>query len=173
MPVRFPQLLPLAPDTPLPGGIDAFVFEQDTELILRLDLEFQYPRESYRELIAEASAGRAHPPGSVVVREGVPLYLFAIVHDLACDPTWKEEWVRRALENVFQVAAARRVERLVMPLLGTVHGRLAPERSLRMLVTALRAAGSKPPETVYLHATTGPAMHRLLAAVLADDQGRG
>jgi len=77
----------LADDTAFPVTADALVFEQDTELILRMDLPPAYPAESDDRLICDALAARGHTPGMVVVLAGAPLRMLAIVHDLDRDPS--------------------------------------------------------------------------------------
>ncbi|PSQ91983.1 MAG: hypothetical protein BRD57_03550, partial [Proteobacteria bacterium SW_6_67_9] len=47
------------------------------------------------ETPARADTGRA--PGEVVVVGGRPLHLRAVIHDLDRVPTWREEWIVRAL----------------------------------------------------------------------------
>ncbi len=120
------------------------VFEQDTELILRMDLPAQYPAETDDRLICDALAARGHAPGMVVALEGAPLRLLAIVHDLDREPSWCEEWIAAAYAGVAYEVRERGLREIVTPLLGRVHGRYDAERSRALLEAALRGYGVEP-----------------------------
>lgn len=130
---------PLQDDSALPSGVDALVFEQDTELILRMDLPAQYPAETDDRLICDALAARGHAPGMVVALEGAPLRLLAIVHDLDREPSWSEDWIAAAYAGIAYEVRERGLRGIVTPLLGRVHGRYDRQRSRALLEAALRA----------------------------------
>lgn len=121
-----------------PFDPQAMVFEQDRELILRLDRAVTMPSSSYTELIDEDRDTPRFDPGSVVVQGRDPARFMAVVHDLETDPTWREQWVADAYRSVFATAAINGVAKLALPLLGTVHGRLGPDRSVDWLIDAMR-----------------------------------
>ena len=134
----------LAEDSAFPAAADALVFEQDSELILRMDLPPAEPKESADRLIADALVARGHTPGMVVALEGAPLRLLAIVHDLGREPSWNEEWIAAAYAGVAYELRERGLREIVTPLLGTVHGRFDPHRSRALLEAALRAYRVEP-----------------------------
>jgi hypothetical protein len=137
-------LLELPDDTALPARIGAFVFEQDTEFILRADLPPRYPREPTAGLLAAAERAVGHPLGAVLPIEGEPLLLMAVVHDLAREPSWDEAAIAAAYAGTAREARRRGLADLVLPLLGTVHGRFDPARSRVLLEAAMRGAGVDP-----------------------------
>ena len=126
-----------APVRPAPFEVDAWVAEEDTFLVLSEPPEFEEPAASFKELIRQMSQLRPKEPGSVVVKRGRPLHLLAIVHDLEQEPSWREQWVVSALTEVFRLIEARGLRSAALPLLGGVHGQLAPERFMRLLHEAL------------------------------------
>lgn len=128
----------LADDTALPPRVDAFVFEQDTEFILRADLPLRYPREPTPQLIVAAQRAVGRTPGTVHPVEGAPLMLMAVVHDLGQEPSWRHDWIAAAYAGIADQVKARRLHDLVLPLLGTVHGRCDPVLSLAMLEAEMR-----------------------------------
>lgn len=161
-----PALSFLLPDIAAPQDVDARVYEQDTELILRQDLEIEDPGKSAAALVKEAIVARGYKLGSVVVREAEPLQLFAIVHDLDKEPSWQESWIRAALAAVMHVVAERRLASLALPLLGTVHGRLGVGRAAELLAERL----AEPPPSLerlllVVPKAPGPAVYSRLAGV--------
>jgi hypothetical protein len=126
-----------------PSVVDAVVAEEDTYLVLSADPEVREPEVARLRAFHEAYNAEPAEPGSVVAREGSPLRLLAVVHDLSLDPSWREEWVAAALEAVLREADARSVRSLVIPPLGRVHGSLPRERLLVLLRAALRACAPR------------------------------
>ena len=137
------RIAALRSDVVLPADLDALAFEQDTELILRVDGDAGYPREGAQELLDAALEARGHEPGSVISLHGRPLLLLAIVHDLARDPSWREEWIAQAYGGVCGAALAHGARSLALPLLGTVHGRMDAARSRALLDAALARCGAR------------------------------
>lgn len=135
-----PRIETLLDDTAAPDAVDAVVFEQDTELILAVDRAPAPPQESVARLVEEALAARGAPLGSVLVREGAPTLLLAVVHDLDREPSWDAAAVAAAYSGVFRLARERGWRGIVMPLLGTVHGRMSALDSRQLLEAAARTA---------------------------------
>jgi hypothetical protein len=79
------------------------------------------------------------PPGSVVVQPGPPLRLLAVVHDLAREPSWREEWIDAALAGVMREVRKRQVRALALPVLGARHGRMPASAFAGLLRRALEA----------------------------------
>ncbi len=49
-----------------------------------------------------------------------PVKLLAVVHDLNQDPSWKEEWVVKALEGIFREIEQRKLQSLALRFLELV-----------------------------------------------------
>ena len=128
----------------------AVVREEDVQLVLAAVRDSRPPRESLRELERAAAEAAGHAPGSVVVRPGRPLCLLAIIHDVDREPSWREDWIVDATRAVFVEAHWRGLTRIAMPLLGTVHGSLAPVRAAELLLAALERPGVEWPETLWI-----------------------
>ncbi len=126
-----------APETAPPFAVDAQVFEEDTHLVLSAPARLPDPPEHPIRVMTAVLEERGVAPGTVIVREGRPLRLLAVVHDLAEDPTWHEDWIRSAFAEVFAIVEKRRLTALALPLLGTRHGRMAPELCLEIFAGVL------------------------------------
>ncbi|EDN72294.1 conserved hypothetical protein [Beggiatoa sp. SS] len=94
-----------SPQSRPPFQVDAWVYEQDTALLLCAADEIKYPSESAEQLIEQAVEMSPLIPGSVLVRGYCPLELLAIVHDLDQEPSWREEWILKALHGIMQASA--------------------------------------------------------------------
>ncbi|MCC7410123.1 MAG: hypothetical protein IT495_00605 [Gammaproteobacteria bacterium] len=122
-----------------PEDAGALVYEQDTCGVLAQHGGVRDTRASYQRLVAAMLAQRPAEPGDVIVRGRGGLRLYAVVHDLETDPSWREIWIRAALDEILRIARARGLRSLVMPPLGAVHGRLAPARFVTLLQEAFAA----------------------------------
>lgn len=132
-----PVRIVAAPENNPPFGIDAKVYEEDTWLIMSADPKVCEPQEHPIRLMTDLMNARPEPVGSVLVEGKNPLRFLAVVHDVDQDPTWKEEWVEKALVNIFQEAEQRRLRAIGLPMLGTLHGRLEYRRFTELLGQAL------------------------------------
>jgi len=133
-----------------PPTADALLLEEDTYLVLSADPEVREPRVARLRAFHEAYTAEPAAPGRVVVREGSPLRLLAIVHDLSREPRWREEWVAAALEAALEEAESRRVRTLAIPPLGRVHGSLPAERFVALLRSALGPGPSRNLKCIWL-----------------------
>ncbi len=88
---------------------------------------------------------------------GQPLALLAVVHDLARDPSWEDAWVAEALGGVFREVDRRRLRSLAIPMLDTVHGRLALRRSLELIRSAVERSAPECLERLWLVVPEGKA----------------
>jgi hypothetical protein len=131
---------PAEGDPPFP--IEAIAIEDDTYFVLGADPEFQPSSEHPIRVHTAALEAKPAAPGSVVVRQGRPLELLAVVHDLARDPTWQEEWVDRALVEILCETRRRRIAALGLPILGSLHGAMTAAGFVRGLEKAI--AGVNP-----------------------------
>jgi len=123
-------------DTP-PFPIEAFVFEEDTFLVMSADPTPHEAKLPMVKIMTRLIETRPRTPGTVVLQGRSPLRILAIVHDFNQEPSWKEAWVESALRNALQESQNLGVRSLALPLLGTVHGSLERRRFLEILVRAL------------------------------------
>jgi hypothetical protein len=137
MPVRF---------APANAGLfdpECVVFEEDTHRVLSARTE-QLPTVTEHPVRVTHRAHDADPlpPGTLWVRKGTePVEIDAIVCDLdRLESTQRVEWVRQAWQALF----AQGHQRMVAPLLGTVHTGLSPDEALQALARA------QPPEDLDL-----------------------
>jgi len=116
-------------------------FEQDTFLIMDDPLREKYSDETKAELISEMSDTLPVPPGNIVIRgEKVPFRFLAIVYDVSQEPSWREEWVVIALNEIFRESEYRQLQSLGLQMLGTLHGGLPRERFFALLGAAVKRA---------------------------------
>ena len=141
-----------APKDNPPFKLDALVAEEDTFLVLSADPVVKEPRESLETMIGKIEEIRPEVPGSILVRRrrNCPLGFLAIVHDLDLVPSWKEKWISSALDGVFREAAARKVRSIALPLLGTTHSSLEPERAATLLGDALHQGLTEDLQRIWL-----------------------
>ena len=99
--------------------------------------EIRYPDEGYDSLVNHMLVQQPLSPGNIIVKKTTPLRFFAIVHDIEQKPTWKKEWIARALEQLFYETERFKVKTLAMPLLGTIHGSMNDEDFIKLLLTTL------------------------------------
>jgi O-acetyl-ADP-ribose deacetylase (regulator of RNase III) len=78
--------------------------------------------------MVEGLETESEKPGRVVVCEENPLRFLAVVHDLDQEPSWREDWIEKALEEVLREAERRKLQRIALPFLGTKHGSLEKKR---------------------------------------------
>jgi hypothetical protein len=116
-----------------PFPVDAVVVEDDTYGVLGADPLFREPIDHPIRIWTELHELEPATPGTVTLEHGRTPRLLAVVHDLSGDPSWREEWVSSALAASLRQAERLRVESLGVQALGTIHGRLGPERFLELL----------------------------------------
>ena len=98
-----PELVFSPPGEP-PFTIDALVEEEDSYLSLSAEpvVDFtEKPVEHPVRVMTAARDAEEVEPGTVVVRQGHPLRLLAVIHRLHVSPTWREPWVVRARSRIF------------------------------------------------------------------------
>jgi len=116
-----------------PFSVDAEVLEEDTWLTLSTPAEtISAPGHPVR-VMTRVWEARPEEPGCVIVKDGSPLRLLAVVHDMNAEPSWHEAGVRSALAQVFAEASSRGLRTLRLPLLATTYGHLAPRRFIELL----------------------------------------
>lgn len=129
------QIAPL--DRP-PFAVDAVAVEQDTALVLDEDPLLYAPGNSLSEISTEIERFHEPVPGSVVVQRGRPKKLYAIIHDLEQEPTWRAEWVLTAIRNVLSLSERQSLRAIALPLLGCRFGQLESWRFIDLLCQALQ-----------------------------------
>jgi len=140
----------VATDDQAPFEVDAVALEDDTFAVLGADLEFHEPDEHPIRIWTQVHEMEETEPGTVAVQEGQPLRLLATVHDLARDPTWKEEWISAALTEILNVVRERRLRALGLEPLGCVYGRFSAQRFVELLRESLEGARPASLERVWL-----------------------
>lgn len=160
----------IAPVGEPPFRVEAEVVEEDTFLVLSAGAEVTEPDIHPLRVLQAAHEAEPIPPGSVIVQSGEPLRLLAVVHDLAQEPSCREEWVRQALAGVLLEARARRLRALALPVLGARHGRMPAAPFGGLLRTALETDAPPSLVRVWLQATDDV---EDLAAVLKAGRGTG
>jgi hypothetical protein len=126
-----------APEDRPPFKAEAIAFEEDTFLVMSAEPIVRAPKESLMRVMTRVIETQPETPGTVLVRGKRPLRFLAVVHDLNQEPSWKEEWVADCLEKIFAEAESRKLKSIVLPFLGTLHGRLERRRFLKLLGHAL------------------------------------
>jgi len=139
-----------APEDQPPFPVEAVVFEEDTYLVLSAGWDKIESDDHPVVILTEAFDAKPEEPGSVVVTEDSPLHFLAVVYDLDQEPSWREEWVERAIEGIFREAERRRLQTIALPFMGTKHGSLEKERFLLLLRGFLERNCSPYPLRVWL-----------------------
>jgi hypothetical protein len=139
-----------------PFPIEAMAVEDDSYLVLGAERVVSEPAEHPLHLLHRAASVEPVMPGTVVVRDGPPLRLLAVVHHLERQPSWSEGWILEALDTVLELVRTRRVRSLGLQPLGTVHGRLPLTRFMGLL--AHRLARSQPRALRYLWIAVPPGL---------------
>lgn len=127
-----------APKDSPPFLVDAFAFEEDTFLVMSADPTVRDPKIPLIRIMSRLIETRPHTPGTVLVQGHSPVRLLAVVHDFNEDPSWKEDWIKKAFQRIFEAAERLKLRSLGLPLLGTVHGSLDRDRGLQFLAEGLR-----------------------------------
>ncbi len=139
-----------------PFPVEAMVFEEDTYLVLSGDWEEIESDDHPVAVMVEAFEAEPENPGRVVVYEGNPLRFLAVVHDLDQEPSWREEWIEKALEEIFQEAQRRTLQSIALPFLGTKHGSLEKKRFAILFREFIESRPFLRPLQVWLILPPGP-----------------
>lgn len=126
-----------APKEAPPFPVEAFAFEEDTFLVMSADPTVRDPKVPLIRIMSNLIETRPRDPGSVLVQGHSPLRLLAVIHDFNEDPSWKEEWIEKAFQGLFEAAERLRLRSLALPLIGTVHGSLERDRAVQFLADNL------------------------------------
>jgi len=119
-----PVRIVAAPENKPPFDVDAIAYEEDTWLIMSADPKICQPEEHPIRLMTDLINAQPETVGSVRVQGGNPLRFLAVVHDVNQEPTWKVEWIEKALDAIFREAERRELKAVAVPMHGSRHGRL-------------------------------------------------
>lgn len=142
----------IAPEGCPPFPVKAIVEEQDTSLVLEPADEIHEYSDTrpvwYLSNTQELQ--KVYHPGEVIVKSYNPIRLLAIVHNLDCEPTWDIEWIKVAIENIFNLCSAKELASLGLPILGAQFGKLESEEFLKLLVNQLQIQPFAYPQRIWL-----------------------
>jgi hypothetical protein len=155
------QVVASPKDAP-PFRVDAFVFEEDTFLVMSADTTVSDPKESMVRIMSRLMESRPAAPGSVLVRGKDPLQLLAIVHDFNEDPSFKEEWLVSALKGIFKASESLQLGSLALPLIGTHYGFIKTDRFADLLEHAIKGAALQHLRRLWLMVPSGSARVMIL-----------
>ena len=123
--------LAVVPNSLSPLLVNVRVFEEDTHLVLTVDPDMRHTEEHPIRLMTRIMETKPKKPGSIITRNAS---WYAIVHDLDVEPSWRQKWIEDAYLAILKLAETKRVQKLGLPLLGSVHGNFSPEQSLKILI---------------------------------------
>ncbi|MBD3370948.1 hypothetical protein GF402_11390 [Candidatus Fermentibacteria bacterium] len=122
-----------------PFPVEAQVSEEDTYLVLSSPREVPpLPNPDPHQAMRDLMDFEPYPPGTICFREGHPLQILAVVHDLNDSPSWREEWISTVIRKILEECELRELSAIGLPVLGAMHGSLTPYRFGVMLREALR-----------------------------------
>lgn len=130
-------ILKIVADTLSPLPVDVRIFEEDTYLVLTVDPVIRHAEEHPIRLMTKVVESKPNKTGTIVTND--PSW-YAIVHDLDNEPTCRLEWIEMAYRQALLLGEIKRVQKMGIPLLGSVHGKVSSETSLKMLIESIRAA---------------------------------
>jgi hypothetical protein len=114
------------------------VFEEDTYLVLSASREVKEEFTPPQGVLARVEDSFPKEPGSLIFREGDPLRILAVVHDLDREPTWKDSWVSEAFLRVFREADERGISEVLVSLFGMKRGGIPTQSFLQLLSEVMR-----------------------------------
>lgn len=139
-----------APENKPPFAVDGIVMEEDTFLVMSAPAEPRPVREPLMRIMTRVIETRPKEPGTVLIQGARPTRILAVIHDLNQEPTWREEWISRALQRVLKSAEQERLGSIALPMLGTVHGTLEEEKFMALLGPALKTTNPEHLKRIWL-----------------------
>jgi hypothetical protein len=136
-----------------PFHIDALVVEKDRYQVLSGEQkELNEDGVDGSKIEKDAQEITPKQPGDCIVSGENPIRFNAIIHDLDQTPTWKEEWIAKALANIFHEISQRQISSIGLPVLGSVHGNLSTSKFAAIFNIALKEATIAHPLKVWIMA---------------------
>ena len=114
-------------------SVDAFVEEQDTNLLLGNSPIVSVVIDSFPKLVEKMSQLTGEKPGDVLIKSTSPLHMIAVVYDIDNEPICEENWLESAFISVLEHCQEYKIPRLAMPLLGTSYGKLTEDDVFELL----------------------------------------
>ena len=142
-----------------PFACQAMVEEQDTHLTLGEQTVLTDPGKPTWYLAHTVERDEGYALGSVISKGEKPLRLLAVVHDLDQEPTCTPAAVKQAYQAIMDIVAQRKLTSLALPLLGTVHGKVAASHSLQLLCEAIHQGFPKQLQQLWLMLAEGSPCH--------------
>ena len=109
------------------SNVEAFVFEEDTGLVLSADSKLSGYDEHPIRLMTSLLDMQTQAPGSVLVKGENPYRMFAIVHDLDREQSCQESFVLAALKRTLILCDELEISTVGMQMLGSRHGPYSEE----------------------------------------------
>ncbi len=122
-----------------PFSCQAFVHEQDTNLLLGEQTTLRDPGKPAWYLANILEEAPTSALGSVIIRGQAPVHLLAIIHDIEKNPTCQQAHITTAYQNIWHIAQQTGLSTIGMPLLGTVHGKLPVDVALSLFRSSLES----------------------------------
>lgn len=116
--------------------VNVRIFEEDTHLVLTVDPVMRHTKEHPIHLMTRIMETKPRKPGSIIIKNAS---WYAIVHDLNVEPSWRQEWIENAYLAALRLGETKHVQKLGLPLLGSVHGNFPPEQSLELLIQTIKS----------------------------------
>ena len=126
------------PEKLAPVNVAAIVEEQDIALVLSMPSKLSVTDDKPCWYLANKLESQdTLQPGSVIIRDGKTIKIMAIIHDLDQDPTYKPEWISKALDNIFSISNSYGIRTMQLPILGAQYGRFKLGEFLLLLVNKI------------------------------------
>lgn len=142
----------IASDNHSPLPIKAMVEEQDTSLVLEPENIIRDPGVEkpawYMASILEYQ--KLHKPGEIIFKPGNPIRLWAIIHDLELTPSWRSEWIEKALKNILELCEKKNIVSVCLPVLGSQFGHFKLTKFIPLLVKALKNSNPSALKNIWL-----------------------
>ncbi len=115
------------------------VVEEDTSLILSTKKAVEKSDKKTGQLIRDSlqTISDSPIPGMALIRGKAPYRFLAIIRDFNLTPSWSVEWVKDALDDIFEIADRYGLKTMSLPLLATVHGSMAVHEFINILFDVL------------------------------------
>ena len=128
------------------------VVEEDTSLILSTKKAVEKSDKKTGHLIRDSlqTISDSPIPGMALIRGKAPYRFLAIIHDFNLTPSWSVEWVKDALDDIFEIADRYGLKTMSLPLLATVHGSMAVHEFMNILFDVLENRYLNHLNTIYL-----------------------
>ena len=156
-----PYRVVAAPENKPPFAVDGVVAEEDTFLVMSAPVELRPIREPLMRVMTRVIETRPKEPGSVLIQGEKPVRILAVIHDFNQEPSWREEWINRALQGVLKTAEQERLQSIALPMLGTVHGTLEAQRFMKLFTWALKTVNPQTLKQIWLVIPTGIGLQAL------------